>query len=147
MSEATTADESVRPDTEKEAQFLDARQLSSQFVNGTQLHTQYLDSTQLNMTVPITSMTTQGSSSLEEYMRHGDSAIAEGLYRYEAQAVYNFVSGMNDKYRQHLLRDSLDREGWTWPNAKKEIHRLVKEAERLRKRRRILPADSVDDQP
>ncbi len=145
MSEATTADESVRPDAPKETQLLDTTRVSSQFVEPTQLHTQYLDTTQLNMTDPISNVTMQGSSSLEEYMRHGDIAIAEGIYRYEAQAVYRLVNGLNDKYRQHLLKERLDKDGWTWSNAKKEIYRLAKEAERLRKRRRILPAD-FDDQ-
>jgi len=121
--------------------------VSPQVAEATQLHTQYLDPTHLNTTTPTPSMTIQGSSSLKEYVRHGDIVINEGLHRYEAQAVYSFVSGLNDKYRQHLLRKCLDKEGWTWLKAQEEIHRLVKEAERLRKKRRLLPADMNDDQP
>jgi len=137
----------VRLDTEKQTQFVETAGVNSHFINTTQLHTQYLDSTQLKMTTPKSNMTTQGSLSLEDYICHGDVVIAESIYRYEAQAVYNFVSGLNDKYRQHLLKERLDKEGWTWMKAKEEIHGLVKEGIRLRKRRRILPADFDDSQP
>ena len=73
----------------------------------------------------------QGSSTLKEYLAYGDGMMQV----YEAQAVKDFVNGMNEFARREIVWDKLERVGWTWANAKPEIRKMVDVTKRRSKRR------------
>lgn len=130
--------------TPKEANWIhNTTQPKSQLAGSTQLHTQYLDSTQLDIAASKPSINGQGSLSLKDYIRHADTVLTEGIQRYEASFVSDFVSGLNDGYRQRLLHERLQESGWTWSKAQEGMQKLAKEGERSRKRRRMLSPDFV----
>lgn len=122
---------------------LDRTRPDSQLAGSTQLHTQYPDATQPDIAASNPDIDVQGSLSLQDYIRHADSVITESIQRCEGSLVSEFISGLNDGYRQWLLRERLQQNGWTWLTAKEEMQKLLKEGERLRKRRRILSPDFV----
>ncbi len=80
-------------------------------------------------------MEMQGNLTLKEYLAYG-----EGMMQvYEAQAVKDFVNGMNEFARRKVVWDKLEKVGWTWANAKPEIQKMVDGTKR-RSKRGALPA-------
>ena len=80
-------------------------------------------------------MEMQGNSTLKDYLAYG-----EGMMQiYEAQAVKDFVNGMNEYARRKVVWDKLEKVGWTWANAKHEIQKMMDGTKRKSKRR-ALPA-------
>ena len=92
-------------------------------------------------------MAEQGSSSVEEYIQYADKVIAEIIMRHEVEAVKSFVRGLKDKYAQHLLTDRLDKAEWTWVMAKEELHRMLEEGRKRKKRRRTMPVFGSTEAP
>ena len=76
-------------------------------------------------------MEMQSSSTLKEYLAYG-----EGMMQiYEAQAVKDFVNGMNEYARRKVVWDKLEKVGWTWVNAKHEIQKMMEGTKKRSKRR------------
>ena len=76
-------------------------------------------------------MEMQGNSTLKEYLTYG-----EGMMQiYEAQAVKDFVNGMNEYARRKIVWDKLEKVGWTWANAKHEVQKMMEGTKRRPKRR------------
>lgn len=100
------------------------------------MHTWNPDTAQPAVAIPQIIMATQGSSTLDEYLKYGDQVLPESVKLYEAQAVKRFVNGMNDKYGQKLLSETLEKTGWTWGNAKGEILGRMQEGKTRKQRRR-----------
>ena len=87
-------------------------------------------------------MEMQGNSTLKEYLAYGDGM----MHVYEAQAVKDFVNGMNEFARRKVIWDKLERVGWTWANAKPEIQKMVGGTKRRSKRRALsAPADEASE--
>lgn len=81
----------------------------------------------------------QGKRSYKEYLELGESFIQEA----EAQAVKTYVQGMKSRFRRQPVWDALEKKGWTWQNARREIQRIVDEGKkRLQNRRTIQDQDS-----
>ena len=139
MSEATTADESMQIEQNKESQILKVTQFND-LPGTTQLYTQYPDQTQPRTSTSTISMAAQGPSSIEAYIKYGDTVVAEGLKLYEIQAVKRFISGLKDVYAQQVLTDKLEKVGWTWGKAKEELHRMIEGGRRRKRNRRTMPA-------
>ena len=139
MSQATTVDDNIQPDTERETQLFPTVQ-SNSLPDTTQLYTQYSEATQLDVNIPKPNIIAQGSLPIEEYIQHGDAVINQSVRLFEAQAVRNFVGGMRDRNGQQLLSEKLDKVGWTWENAKGEMHQLIMDnKQRKRNKKRIMP--------
>ena len=78
-------------------------------------------------------MEMQGNSTLTEYLAYG-----EGMMQlYEAQAVKDFVNGMNEYARRKAVWDKLEKVGWTWANAKYEIQKMMDGTKQRPKRRAL----------
>lgn len=130
----------------KGTRFLDNMQSGPRDFGATQLHTQHLNASQPEITDAQTVIAVQGSLSLEEYISHYETVLSEDA-SHEAQKVYDFVIGLKNEDQQRRLKERLDKEGWIWLKAKKEVRRLAENTRRLRKRRRVMPADVYDGQP
>ena len=138
-SQATTADESMQIDHEKDTQLLDTRNMDD-LPDATQLYTQYADDSQPANSDLGPQLKAQGSSSIEEYINHGNVVIPEGIRQYESRAVKIFVQGLRDKYAQQLLENRLEMVGWTWEKAKEEIQCMLDKGRKRRENRRTMPA-------
>ena len=136
LSEATTADESMQYDWEKETQPLDTTHFND-LPGTTQLYTLHADETQPKTIGQTISIKAQGSSSIENYIAYGERAVTEGVKLYEAQAIKKFISGLRDHHAQEVLMERLERVGWTWEKTKEELHRIMREGRRKAKGRRI----------
>ena len=86
----------------------------------------------------IRKMDMQGNSTLKEYLAYGDNMIKV----YEAQAVKDFVNGMNEYARRKAVWDKLEKTGWTWANVKPEIQKMIDGTRRRSKR--MLPAPPME---
>ena len=81
----------------------------------------------------IRKMEMQGNSTLKDYLAYGDGMMQV----YEAQAVKDFVNGINEFARREVVWDKLEKVGWTWANAKPEIQKMVDCTKRRSKRRAL----------
>ena len=113
----------------------------------TQLYTQYPEETRLEASNPSDGMAEQGSLSVEEYIKYADEIVVESMTRYEVRAVRTFVSGMKDKYAQHLLTERLNKAGWTWVMAKQELHRMIEDGRKRKRKRRTMPVFDLGEAP
>ncbi len=138
MSHATTADDSMQMDLDKETQLLKTTQFS-QLPGTTQLYTQYPGEVRPSTIDPNIKMAAQGSSPIEEYVKYGEVVVITGVKQYEVEAVKTFISGLRDKYAQQLLISRLERVGWTWEKAKEEIQRIIEEGRKRKRSRRTMP--------
>ena len=86
-----------------------------------------------NVVRHIRRMEMQGDSTLKDYLAYGDGM----MQIYEAQAVKDFVNGMNEFARREVVWDKLERVGWTWDNAKPEIQKMVDGTLRRSRRRAV----------
>lgn len=81
-------------------------------------------------------MIQQGKSSLAEYLKLGDEFIYKKMRQSETEAVKEYVHGIRENFRKVPLWQKLEKQGWTWNNARAEIHRSVQDCSRRKRNQR-----------
>lgn len=80
----------------------------------------------------------QGKSSLAEYLKLGDEFVYRKIRQSETEAVKEYVNGIRENFRKVPLWQKLEKQGWTWNNARAEIHRSVQDCSRRKRNQRHL---------
>lgn len=142
FSEATTADESLLTHN---TQTFDFHTIQSPFTQtrfqrpASQLPIQDIPSQLPAKDVPTQTLAqelpTQGRRTLQDYLDSSSETIPTLVKTYEAELVKGFIEKLREKHRKAMLRNVMQKKGWTWEVLEIEIKGMIEEG-KLRKKAR-----------